>query len=73
MNLHVLALKDPKDLNLEFKKIGVDSGGIPIMLPKGFSRLVKISGVPCFWAHILKPISECDFSVLSVYTADWQK
>ena len=54
MNLHVLALKDPKDLNLEFKKIGVDKGGIPIMLPKGFSRLVKISGVPCFWAHILK-------------------
>jgi dihydropteroate synthase len=54
MNPRVLALKNPKDLFVEFKKIGVDKGGIPIMLPKGFSRLVKISDIPCFWANVLK-------------------
>lgn len=51
---YVLFLKEPKDLIEEFKKIGVDWGGIKIMRPKGSLKAVKISALPVFLANILK-------------------
>jgi dihydropteroate synthase len=54
MNPYVLALNHPEDLVEEFKKIGVDTGGIEIMRSKGFSRIVKVHRLPCFWGNILK-------------------
>lgn len=54
MNPYLLALNHPDDLVDEFKKIGVHWGGVPIMLAKGFSRIVKIHGIPFFLANILK-------------------
>ncbi len=54
MNPYVLALKRREDLVDEFKKIGVDGGGIDIMLAKGFLRVVKLHGVRSPAANILK-------------------
>lgn len=54
MNPYCLALNRPDDLVEEFKKIGVHWGGVPIMLAKGFSRVVKIRLIPTFLANILK-------------------
>ena len=54
MNPYVLALKRPEDLIGEFKDIGVDGGGIEIMLAKGFLRIIKIHQIPSFLANILK-------------------
>ncbi len=54
MNPYVLALKSSEDLINEFKQIGVDRGGIEIMSPKAFLRVVKIRGVETFVANILK-------------------
>lgn len=51
---YVLFLREPKDLMEEFKKIGVDWGGIKIMCPKGSLKAVKISALPVFLANILK-------------------
>lgn len=51
---HVLCLRDLKDLVEEFKRIGVDWGGIKIMRAKGFLKAVKISCLPSFLANILK-------------------
>jgi len=54
MNPRVCALTTPGDLVEEFKKIGVDWGGIPIMRSKGFTFCVKLSDIPIFSANILK-------------------
>lgn len=50
----VLVFKNSADLLREFKRIGVDAGGMKIMRPKAFLRVVKISNVPGFCANILK-------------------
>ncbi|MFB3919993.1 MAG: dihydropteroate synthase [Candidatus Velamenicoccus archaeovorus] len=50
----VLALKNSADLLKEFKRIGVDGGGMGIMRPKAFLRIVKVSHLPGFCANILK-------------------
>jgi dihydropteroate synthase len=54
MNPYVLALENPDRLKQEFKRIGVDWRGSSIMVPKGFTRIVKISRLPSFIANILK-------------------
>lgn len=50
----VLVLKNSADLLREFRHIGVDRGGMKIMRPKAFLRVVKVSNVPGFCANILK-------------------
>ncbi|MFH0941385.1 MAG: dihydropteroate synthase [Candidatus Omnitrophota bacterium] len=54
MNPYVLALENPDSLKQEFNRIGVDWRGSSIMVPKGFTRIVKISRLPSFLANILK-------------------
>ncbi|PIZ83041.1 MAG: dihydropteroate synthase [Candidatus Omnitrophica bacterium CG_4_10_14_0_2_um_filter_44_9] len=54
MNPYVLALEGPDRLKQEFERIGVDWRGSSIMVPKGFTRIVKISRLPSFLANILK-------------------
>jgi dihydropteroate synthase len=54
MKPYVLAFKSSEDLVSEFKKIGVDWGGVGIMAPKGISRIVKVSPIRSFSANILK-------------------
>ncbi|MEK7849750.1 MAG: dihydropteroate synthase [Candidatus Omnitrophota bacterium] len=54
MNPYVLALENPDRLKQEFNRIGVDWRGSSIMVPKGFTRIVKISRLPSFLANILK-------------------
>lgn len=54
MVLRVLALKNSADLLREFKRIGVDWGGMMIMRSKAFLRVVKVSNIPSFCANILK-------------------
>ena len=50
----VLALKKASDIVKEFRRIGVDEGGIKIMQSKAFLRCVKIDSLPSYCANILK-------------------
>jgi dihydropteroate synthase len=50
----VLSIAGAETLEEEFRKIGVDRGGIPIMSAKGILKIVKIFRIPVFWANILK-------------------
>ncbi len=50
----VLVLKNSADLLREFRRIGVDAGGMNIMRRKAFLRAVKVSDIPSFCANILK-------------------
>ena len=43
-----------KDLEKEMRKIGVDAGGIKVMLPKGKFRILKLKNVRNAIANILK-------------------
>ena len=54
MNSYVLPLQNSEDLLQEFKKIGVDSGGIKIMRTKSFLRPIKIYRLASYCANILK-------------------
>ncbi|MBI5872740.1 MAG: dihydropteroate synthase [Candidatus Omnitrophica bacterium] len=54
MNPYILTFRGPEELVEEFKKIGVDRGGIQIMRRKGFSRCIKIHKLQNFSANILK-------------------
>jgi dihydropteroate synthase len=54
MNPYILTFRGPEELVEEFKKIGVDRGGIQIMRHKGFSRCIKIHKLRNFSANILK-------------------
>ncbi|MFA5039968.1 MAG: dihydropteroate synthase [Candidatus Omnitrophota bacterium] len=50
----VLAFKNTQDIVREFRRIGVDAGGIRIMRGKAFERAVKVGQIPSFCANILK-------------------
>jgi dihydropteroate synthase len=54
MNSYVFSPQNSEDLVREFKKIGVDQGGMSIMLKKSFVRLIKLHGVASYSANILK-------------------
>ncbi|HAJ56919.1 MAG TPA: dihydropteroate synthase [Candidatus Omnitrophica bacterium] len=54
MDPYILTFRLPEEIVEEFKKIGVDAGGIEIMRRKGFLRCVKIRRVRNFSANILK-------------------
>jgi len=54
MNPYVLTFRSPKEIVDEFKKIGVDWGGVDIMRRKAFLRCFKINRLSSFSANILK-------------------
>jgi len=54
MNSYALSPQNSEDLVKEFRKIGVDQGGMSIMLKKSFVRLIKLHDVASYSANILK-------------------
>ncbi len=54
MNPYVLTFRSSEEIVDEFKKIGVDWGGMDIMRRKAFLRCLKIVKLPNFSANILK-------------------
>lgn len=54
MELSVLGITSPEDIRIEFERLKVTPHGIDIMLPKTRHYLVKIKGVMCVEANILK-------------------
>ncbi len=52
--IRVLSLNDEKEIRAEFEKIGVDPGGIELMLPKAMSLNIRVSGLTPPAALILK-------------------
>ncbi len=54
MNPYIIDFGFPEEVLEEFKKIGVDHGGVEIMRYKCFTRCLKVHGLANFSANILK-------------------
>jgi dihydropteroate synthase len=52
--MRVLDLKSREELIREMKRLGADPPGIGLMFPKGLTRAIRLSDVPCKIANLLK-------------------
>ncbi|MDD3627928.1 MAG: dihydropteroate synthase [bacterium] len=52
--IQIISLKTPKEIEREFLRIGVDSGGVEKMLPKSQYLLIKLKNIPTVVSNILK-------------------
>ncbi|HDS09637.1 MAG TPA: dihydropteroate synthase [Firmicutes bacterium] len=52
--VQVLSLRTAEEIGREFRRIGVDSGGIEKMLPKSRFLLIKLKNIPTVVSNILK-------------------
>jgi len=52
--MRVLNLGTRDELIREMKRLGADPEGIGMMFPKGLTRLIRLAGIPCKVANLLK-------------------
>ena len=52
--MRFLSLSTRDELIQEMKRLGADPSGIALMFPKGLTRPIRLSGVPCKIANLLK-------------------
>ncbi len=52
--MRILQLHTREEIIHEMRRLGADPPGIGLMLPKGLTRMIRLSGVPCPVANLLK-------------------
>ena len=52
--MRILNLASREALTQEMKRLGADPPGIGLMFPKGLTRPIRLSAVPCKIANLLK-------------------
>lgn len=52
--MRILNLGTRDELIREMKRLGADPEGIGLMFPKGLTRLIRLTGIPCKVANLLK-------------------